>query len=312
MQFQNPDWTPGTESLRRPLGGRLRTYRPVDQDKGNRAERLDTIRKALLRGELAVNGFNRWRLLRDRTAAIHWTFTSAGETEATVASERAIAEREAGKLSVAIADESSAEDMVVRIDAGLERADLLFAQRDWNRFPGACPPFLRMIHLARQRGMIVHAIAAFGPQAVADDDVFLEARRRWRLQQEPLFGPAPRTSNIERRFGERLRTSGLDPIPQKPVANYYLDFAVLGDPNGLPIRLDIEVDGRFWHEDLPGRQRLRDEKRDRALRALGWRPVRLWADDIERDPDACLERIHREARSPTPLVGLDRDREGEE
>lgn len=312
MQLQDPDWTPGAESLRRPLGGRLRKYRPVDHNQGGRAERLDYIRKALLRGELAVNGFNRWRLLRARTAAIHWTFTSAGETEATVATERAIAEREAGRISVAVADELSAEEMVARIDAGLERAELLFARRDWDRFPGVCPPFLRMIRLARQRGMIVHTVAAFGPRAGAGDNLFVEARRRWRLQQNPLFGPVPRTSNIERRFGERLRASGLDPIPQMPVANYYLDFAVLGASNGIPIRLDIEVDGRYWHEDLPGHQRPRDVQRDRVLRALGWRPVRLWADEIERDQSACLRRILREVRSPTPLIDLDRGREEDE
>ena len=301
MQPEFLEMVPGNESLRRALGGRLRTYRPDARSRVGRTEHLDHIRKALLRGELVVNGFNRWRLLESRVPAIHWTFADAGKTEAAVADERAIAEREAGAISIAHADESSAEETAIRIDAGIELPELLYAQRDWNRSPGDCPQFLRMIRLAVRRGTVVHVVAAFGPRAHPSDRLFLEARRQWRLQRDPLLGPVPRTSRIERHFGRCLRDAGLDPIPQVPVANYYLDFAVFGTSKGLPVRLDVEVDGRFWHEDIPGRQRFRDQQRDRVMKRLGWRPVRLWTDDIERDNDGCIERIRAEAASPTPL-----------
>ncbi len=221
-----------------------------------------------------------------------------------------MAEREAGNISVLVANEQLAEQTAIRIDAGLEKADLLFAQRDWSQARGDCPAFVRMIHLARRRGMTVHVVAAFGAQA-SDDDLYAEARRRWMLQRNPLLRPAPRTSNIERRFGERLKEAGLNPIPQMPVADYYLDFALLGTSDGLPLRLDIEVDGRYWHEELPGRQRLRDEQRDRVLRNLGWRPLRFWVDDILRDEAGCLERVLSEAGSK-PLKSKDRIWEGDE
>ena len=279
----------------------MRTYRP----NGCRiapSKHLDCIRKAIIRGELDINAFNRWRLLKNRTAGSHWTFTKPGETDTTISTERAMAQREAGDISIAITDERRAEETAIRIDTGLEKSDLLLARRDWSQVHGECPAFSSMINLARRHGVTVHIVAAFGNQPSDSDGFFAEARRRWRLAQDPLLGPAPRTSRIERSFGERLKAAGLNPIPQMPVAGYYLDFAVISALDGLPVRLDIEVDGRFWHEELPGHHRLRDKKRDQVLRHLGWRPVRLWADDIVRDEDKCLERVLAEAASPKPLT----------
>ena len=298
----SPDYLDAADSpsLRRPLGGRLRTYRT--RTGTCRADRLDAIRKALARGELVVNAFNRWRLLENRTPAVHWTFTDTGQTDAVAATELALAKREALDITVAFADEFSAEELTNRIRSGLERPNLVLAQRDWGLRPTACPWFSRMVRAATQRGVAVHVVAAFGSQAGPHGDLFNDARRHWRLQHEPLTGPAPRMSNIERRFGERLGTEGFDPVPQIPVARYFLDFAVFGSAKGLPIRLDIEVDGRHWHEELPGRYGPRDERRDRVMRCLGWRPVRFWTDDIERDADACLDRIRRESASPRPLT----------
>ncbi len=289
----------GNHYLRRPLGGRLRTYRPA-QSRAAPAERLNRIRKAMLRGELVVNSFNRWQLLKNRTAGVHWTFTEPGSTNDTASMERAVARREAGDISIAMTDERRAEETATRINAGLERSDLLFALRDWSQAPGECPAFARMIHGARQRGITVHIVAAFGTRHGDGDKFLAEARRRWRLSRDPMLGPAPHTSRIERDFGECLKDAGINPIPQMPVAGYYLDFAVLGTSGGLPVRLDVEVDGRFWHEELPGHLRPQDEKRDRALRRLGWRPVRFWADEIKRDQDACLTRVLADMASPEP------------
>lgn len=282
----------------------MRAYRPSK----SQASRLDRIRKAILRGELAVNALNRWRLLGDQTSGVHWTFTDEGRTGAAVTTEVAIARREAGNISVAITDETNAQEMANRIVDGLERAKLLFAKRDWSRVRSACPSFVELIQVAKQRGMAVHVIAAFGEDAGIRDDLYEEARRVWRLQREPLLGPTPRTSNIERSFGDRLNLAGLDPIAQFPVAHYYLDFAVIGGNGGLPVRLDVEVDGRYWHEELPNRSGPRDEQRDRLLRLFGWRPVRFWTDEIETDVETCVERVRWERVSGpvdlrTPIRG---------
>lgn len=213
-----------------------------------------------------------------------------------------IARRESDALRIVAMDESTAEEIALRLEREDERADLLVARRDWGRHPDPCPAFRCVLGAARKRGLVAHVIAALGTVASLDDELYGEARHRWRLDRDPLFRPLPRSSNIERRFGEMLASAGLDPIPQRPVAHYFLDFAVVGQAGGLPVRLDIEVDGRRWHEELPGRYRVEDERRDQILKRLGWSPVRLWTDEIARDEAGSIERIRREATSATPLV----------
>lgn len=147
----------------------------------------------------------------------------------------------------------------------------------------------------------MHVVAALGRITNHDDELHIEARRRQRQQSEPFLIPSPRISKVERHFGELLKLSGFDPIPQLSVAQYYLDFAIVGEVEGIPIRLDIEVDGRHWHEELPGRRRPHDDRRDQVLKSLGWRPIRFWADEIESDATGCVNRIQDEVRSPNPL-----------
>lgn len=283
-------------SLRRPLGGRLRLY---DARSETRAERLEAIRKALLRGELAVNAFNRWCISTTRAAGVHWTFAAAGRTTETVERELAIARRETGHLSVAVADEASARDWMQRIDSGADRPELLFVQRDWTSVPTGSEPVWQLIRVARRHSVLVHVAAAFGLHPPSRDDLFHEARRRWRLLREPLAGPDVRTSSVERRLGQCLKAAGLNPVPQLPVAHYFLDFAVVGDTAGLPVRLDVEVDGPHWHEDVPGRLREADQTRNRVMRRLGWRPVRFWAHEVDKDEESCVDRVRSELATPT-------------
>ena len=285
-------------ALRRAWGGRLRSFRPNPGD----GSRLKAIRKALIRGELVLNGFNRWRLLPPNRPATGWTFTETGQTEEVAGTEIRIARREAGTARILVMDETTAEEIATRFEEEDERADLLVARRDWSRYPGTCPAFGRVLEVARRRGLVAHVIAALGAAPHSEDDLYREARRRWWFEREPLHRPLPQSSNIERRFGEALTSAGLDPISQRPVAHYFLDFALVGQTSGLPTRLDIEVDGRRWHEELPGRRRIEDERRDQVLKWLGWRPVRFWTDEIERDEAGCIERIRREFMSMTPLA----------
>lgn len=289
---------PSGRSLRRRWGGRLRTYRP----KPGAETRLEAIRKALVRGELALNCFNRWRLLQARKPAIGWTFTEPGQTEEVAETEFRIARREVGQLCVAVADEATVEEMAIRIEIGGERPDLLIARRDWFQHRALCPPFDRLLRVANARRLVVHVIAALGAVSHPDDELQREARQRWRVDHDPLLRPLPPSSRIERQFGDLLAASGLDPVPQRPVAQYFLDFAVVGLYDGLPVRLDIEVDGRHWHEEMPGRYRPEDELRNQNLKRLGWRPIRFWTDEIEKDAAGCVERIRREIASPRPLA----------
>ncbi len=74
-------------------------------------------------------------------------------------------------------------------------------------------------------------------------------------------------------------------------------------------QLAVFVDGGFWHghpsKYWPGRSgaywdakiarnQARDRRVDAELAGLGWRSLRLWDFEVERDPDNAAERV-REA-----------------
>lgn len=75
-------------------------------------------------------------------------------------------------------------------------------------------------------------------------------------------------SEWERRVFHALKDRGLKPFPQHEIAGRYLDFALFGK-NG--VKLDLEVDGRRWHQTADGRRKTADIWRDEQLKALGWR-----------------------------------------
>lgn len=71
-------------------------------------------------------------------------------------------------------------------------------------------------------------------------------------------------------------------------------------------RVAVFVDGAFWHghpsafrEGKSGEfwdrkiaeNRARDRRYDESLRASGWHVLRLWDFEIERDAEACVQRV---------------------
>lgn len=71
-------------------------------------------------------------------------------------------------------------------------------------------------------------------------------------------------------------------------------------------RLVVFVDGDFWHgyrfpawkdalppfwRDKIGANRRRDRRNFRKLRQMGWRVIRLWQHEVERDLESCIDRI---------------------
>lgn len=46
----------------------------------------------------------------------------------------------------------------------------------------------------------------------------------------------------------------------------------------------------FWREKI-GKTRKRDQRNFRKLRRMGWRVIRIWQHEIDRDLEACLEKI---------------------
>jgi DNA mismatch endonuclease (patch repair protein) len=85
-------------------------------------------------------------------------------------------------------------------------------------------------------------------------------------------------------------------------------------------RVAVFVDGSFWHGHpskwQPGRwegywdekikrNMARDRRQDDALRAAGWRAVRLWDFEVEQDPAAAAGRVEEAleaARHPSQSI----------
>ncbi|GGH63644.1 hypothetical protein GCM10011341_38900 [Frigidibacter albus] len=98
-------------------------------------------------------------------------------------------------------------------------------------------------------------------------------------------------SEWERRVFHALTDRGLDPKPQHEIAGRRLDFALFGKSG---VMLDLEVDGRHWHQDADGRRKMSDHWRDHQLQSLGWRVRRFWVDELSKDMEACLDLVERD------------------
>ena len=81
-------------------------------------------------------------------------------------------------------------------------------------------------------------------------------------------------------------------VRQEPIARYYVDFVC------RERRLIVELDGG-QHADSP-----KDQQRDRALCALGYRVIRFWNNDVIENLDGVLQRLLSELeKSPlTPAL----------
>ncbi len=152
---------------------------------------------------------------------------------------------------------------------------IAFLQKDWRRFNVA---------ISRARA-VAHV---FGDLEFARRGAVRRLRSLAARATEPRQAPAEGVfdSTWERRVYEALRTRGLDPKPQYEIAGRRLDFAVFGAGS---TKLDIEVDGRRWHQDIDGNRKLDDHWRDHQLRSLGWKVRRFWVDELDMDLESCLD-----------------------
>ena len=106
-----------------------------------------------------------------------------------------------------------------------------------------------------------------------------------------LPAPLPRSSAVEKKLGQALRTRGHAPVAQQRVGPFFFDWALTKGTGKTQTRLDIEVDGRIWHESLPGTRSARDHRRDRIVSLLGWQPIRIWAEDVDQRIEVVVKRI---------------------
>ncbi|WP_299819094.1 AAA domain-containing protein [uncultured Jannaschia sp.] len=98
-------------------------------------------------------------------------------------------------------------------------------------------------------------------------------------------------SDWERRVYHALKARGLDPHPQHEIAGRRLDFALFGKDG---VKLDLEVDGRRWHQTQDGRRKTSDIWRDHQLKSAGWRVRRFWVDELAQDMEGCIDVVERD------------------
>lgn len=113
------------------------------------------------------------------------------------------------------------------------------------------------------------------------------------------------------------RIRGKDTGPERTVAAGLREHGLEWESHSrdLPGRPDfvfreqkvaVFVDGDFWHgwrfpvwrdklslkwEEKIERNRRRDARNHRKLRRMGWRVVRIWEHQLDRDAEGCLRRI---------------------
>lgn len=128
----------------------------------------------------------------------------------------------------------------------------------------------------------------------------------------------------EKRSALMARIRGRDTGPERVVAAALRARAMKFESHArdLPGRPDfvfrrakiaVFVDGQFWHgwafprwrnklaarwEEKIETNIRRDRRNHRRLRRMGWRVVRLWEHQIEKDVDACVSRISALLKTP--------------
>jgi len=97
----------------------------------------------------------------------------------------------------------------------------------------------------------------------------------------------PKVGPWEEPFHDALVAAGLKPIPQYPINQYRLDLAIVNDD----YKLDIEIDGEYYHKEWDGSRCREDFIRDLRLQALGWHVKRFWVYQIRDQQERCAQEV---------------------
>lgn len=103
----------------------------------------------------------------------------------------------------------------------------------------------------------------------------------------PRVSNPEQVSDWERVFFKALYKSGIKVLPQYVVEKYVLDFAVLNGDR----RLDVEIDGEYYHRNWNGDLCRRDQIRNQRLMELGWDVMRFWVYQVRDELDLCVKRV---------------------
>lgn len=105
----------------------------------------------------------------------------------------------------------------------------------------------------------------------------------------PAVANPDQVSDWERRFYRTLHRHGIRAIPQYPLDEYRLDFAIIDGDR----KLNIEVDGELYHRGWDGELIERDQIRNRRLVEQGWTVLRFWVYQIRDHEESCVAEIRK-------------------
>ena len=90
---------------------------------------------------------------------------------------------------------------------------------------------------------------------------------------------------------KEMKSQGLHFRKQVPIKNYVVDFACLSR------KLLIEIDGEQHGFDIGT---AKDRKRDTELNELGFRVLRFWNHEVDKEIESVLDTIWRDAEDCDP------------
>lgn len=96
-----------------------------------------------------------------------------------------------------------------------------------------------------------------------------------------------KVSDWEKLFYEALYSSNIKTIPQYKIDQYSLDLALIVGNK----KLDIEIDGKKFHQNWDGELLIRDKIRNKCLIELGWDVQRFWVYELQNDMHGCVSKI---------------------
>lgn len=89
-------------------------------------------------------------------------------------------------------------------------------------------------------------------------------------------------TSIERKMSRSLKDLGLSVVQQYKIGRFFVDFAI------PELKIAIECDGDYWHQD-PDREKARDD----FLREEGWTVLHFREAAINRSVTECAEEVYR-------------------
>ena len=145
----------------------------------------------------------------------------------------------------------------------------------------------RALYLARRSAQ--HAVVAIVPEN--------SAGKRTEEYLSLCAGTKPRefrVSKSEDILAAAFEKRGLTVERQVPMGRYLLDFLI----RDIDWDTAVEVDGKYWHTDKFGNRKPDDLWRDNVLATVGIHTVRIWANEVDMNPEHAVEHALRAHKEP--------------